>query len=415
MNDKWTLVFTTAIGDVVVDSFECRIGSITKYIGKPGALRASIDVPSIVHEDSLTAALRGTYGASQIIDPLSMYTNPYTRSDFSKSISMSQRLNQIAYGPGRLGVYAYYGTELWWGGFLTEAKTSGDRTGTTIDISAVSWEGFFDGVEPHLDLALTNMEQFDLANQIVYFSQVGESNYDVGIDYATALPSGVKRDLSWKQSQGRSWASILNEMANRDNGFEWLINVYDNGTRRVREFTVGYPSFTRGSAGHRYKFFYPGNVLSYEISVDSLSGATSFMARGDAPESVSGTAQDPLLSDRVTPQWPIDQGLIARDMMIERTGVSIKSTLDMWANKYASTYTGPLIMPSIKCMIDQLDNGAIIGQSIDIAIIDAVFGVDSNGNATMNQTARVIGYEITPGGRGSADIVTLTLENPRSN
>lgn len=387
MTDVWTLVFATVIGDKTIDQFECEISKITKYIGKSGSLQAKIDVPAI------EATSFGMFSAN--------------------TTDLSQRLEPIIYGAGKFSVYAYYGNTLWWGGFLSEVTISGSRTGTTVDISAISWEGVLDRLIP-VDVyqTFTSIEQLDLAAEIWKRAQSPTRvNAQFGIDIQTYTPSGVKRDLSWRRSTGSTWATILNEMANRENGFEWLVNVYSDGVKRHRDVIFGYPSIKR--QGPVQQLMYPGNIQSYQIKSDLLAGATSFQARGTAEQPIGSEVQEPILSDIVELDWPKTEGLMAMDFLIDRNSVSRKDTLNSWAIKYALTRTGPYNFPSIKCDIESLNDGSIIGQSIRLSISDQLFHKTIDGKPGYVQEMRVIGFEIDPKIRGQLDSVSLILEDPR--
>lgn len=385
-NKKWTLIFRNAIKGNPIAFFECKIDSLSRYIGKPGTLSASIDV---------TALIQAPGGESNL------------------KTSISQRLQPIIYGAGRVSLDLTYNGAIWWSGILTEVNITSMRSGAEFQVSGVSWEGYLDGVSPsQKSYAVKQVEQLELARLIWQLAQdPSRPNAQVGINTPPVNPSGILRDISWKRSGGRTWASILNEMANRDKGFEWMIDSYEVDGKITRQLALAYPTFQRTNA--RYRFNFPGNIIDYSVKVDALSGATRFQARGDAPDPVGGVEQDPLLSDYYEYQWTIDQGYIARDYTVDRNGVSIKATLDSWAKKYADVKSGPMIITNFRCHIDSIYGGAILGQKVVVGITDALFITNPlDGSPQNQQELRIIGLEIKPRDRTGFDEVTLIIERP---
>jgi hypothetical protein len=227
--------------------------------------------------------------------------------------------------------------------------------------------------------------------------------------------------MSWKRSDARTVGSILKEISNRADGYEWMIECYvdDTGNRR-RKLVTGYPAIGRPPSNITLTF--PGDIITYSISDASLDGAISFQARGKAPDpigkpgtkagGVASQKQDPIMSSIFNNDALIKQGFTLTDTTIDRPTVTQVSTLNDWAELARELRSGPMTLPDITCRIDSFDP-SILGSDVRLRINDYLWPTSSTGAPGFQITARVIGYDIDPGEFGADDIVKLNFENPR--
>lgn len=379
---RWRIVFAEAKNDRTVDAFECEIDEISRYIGKAGQCSGAI---------------------------------PITNAE------IGARASVIVRGAGRLTMYAYYGNQCWWGGFLDNARLVSTNTGSALSFSGATFEAYLDRREMRLDAAHKQIEQTDYARMLWDYVQATGPGSDVMV--RTDFPKVVskKRDMSWKRSEARKVGSILKEICNREDGFEWFVDTYDNNGERRRMLRVGHPSFGRPESALTLTF--PGNIIQYEIESDALDGATSFQARGKAPDPVgkpnpkgdSGSAKgseptEPIMSKEFHSEALLRQGYVRIDQTIERDSVTEVSTLDAWAQLARSTRSGPLTLPQVTARLEGFEQN-VLGANITLRIKDFAYPERAYGAPGYESVNRVIGYRIDPGERGQQDTVQLIFED----
>src|SRR5690606_11563921 len=180
------------------------------------------------------------------------------------------------------------------------------------------------------------VDQIQIARDLLATMQL-TPRYNIKL-VLTEGTSGVLRDAQFLASEAASYGERLQELANVDNGFEWMIVTVDNGDgTRTRYWVWGYPHI--GSDATDHKFLQPGNVLAWSESID-VRGGTAFQARGQASsEDASEEAQAPvsqviLAQDHIAAGWP---GL---DVTTDYSNVSDVQTLNAYARWGATHRAG---------------------------------------------------------------------------
>jgi hypothetical protein len=377
------VVFARTDTDATIASFDCEISNLTRYVSpKVGDVQVVIPIPN------------AEVGADA---------------------------HRIFGGVGYMSMYVYRDEDVWWGGFLDEIVVDSSGDYPVITASGATFEAYPDRREARTDETLTQIEQTEIAKWLWDYMQKSPGG-NIRVDVPTPPASGVKRDMSWKRSDIKTVGSILKEVSNRADGFEWMIECYadDSGMRR-RQLVTGYPVIGRPSNGTILTF--PGDVISYRIEDMALDGAVSFQARGKAPDPIgtpnpSGGAgapsekQDPIMSSVITNDALIQAGYTLTDTTIDRPTVTEVSTLDDWALLARDLRSGPMLLPDVTCRMDNF-NQSILGSVVNLKINDYLWPQGPWGEPGFQISARVIGYEVDPGEYGADDIVKLLFENPR--
>ena len=317
-------------------------------------------------------------------------------------------------------MYVYRDGEIWWGGFMDDVSISGSGDYPVVNVSGATFESYPDRREARTDETLTGMEQTQYAKWLWDYMQK-ERGGNIMVETPDPRPSGRARDMSWLRSDIKTVGSILKEVSNRADGFEWVIDCFnDNAGVRRRVLTTGYPIIGRPDSGIILTF--PGDVIDYQIETSALDGAISFQARGKAPDpvgtpnpgnSTGGTAaekQPPIMSSIFTNDDLLAQGYTLTDTTIDRPTVTEVSTLDDWAQLARELRSGPLSLPNVTCRIDNFTQ-SILGSTINLKLHDYLWPPGPTGEPTYQTSARVIGYEVDPGEMGADDIVKLIFED----
>jgi hypothetical protein len=370
MAGSWSVLFATAIGDVTIDRFDCNITGLSRYIGKAGTLAAKIPI-----------------------------TNQ----------SIGDRCQAIAGRAGLLTAYVYYGADLWWGGLVNSTPLKGGRAGATLDISAATFESYPDRREVRADSSW-NQEQLEYP-RTAWNAIQSTADGNLGVTVPAVSPaSGVVQQLGVLRSEARTWGSVLKETSGKANGYEWLIDVYDDGTgARFRQLTFGYPQI--GRARFDQIFSYPGNIVDYTIDHDALAGATSFQSRGDAVGAPHNGQQQPLMSTAGAYDATalLGSGSVRFDATQDRQGVTDPATLNAWTAQALATRAGAVPFLDISVQLGGF-NQSILGSTFQAQIDDYAFPQGPNGAPGFVGRHRCIGYEVKPYERGNADEIKLIIE-----
>lgn len=180
-----------------------------------------------------------------------------------------------------------------WTGYIIRQKWNPQANELTI--VAAEWRTWlyrfivapYDNDPTSNDDLFLDTEQLDIAAYLVDF-QVG-FYYGEGVPFiavADYTPSGVNRDLAISGGKFRSLGAWLDDMANRDRGFEWEITAEDAEWGPELVYRMYYPE--RGGVVDGLVFTYGqvGNILSYESPEESNEEfVTRQWAIGEGPSS----------------------------------------------------------------------------------------------------------------------------------
>ena len=369
---SWNVLIATARGDVTIDRFDCSITTLSSYIGKNGALAASIPIPNQ---------------------------------------GIGDRCQAIAGRAGQLTAYVYYGTDLWWGGLVNSTPVKGGRTGPSMEINAASFESYPGRREIRVDSSW-NQEQLEYPRTAWNAIQsTADGNLGVTVP-AVAVPSTIKRAYSALRSDAKTWQALLTDTSKFADGYEWMIDVYDDGTgNRYRELKSGYPVISR--ARFDQVFSYPGNIIDYSLDWDATAGATSFQERGDsvAPPAAGQSSQQPLMSTAGAYDATdlLSNGFLRFDATTDRQGVKDQLTLNQFAARDRALRAGAVPLLDISVQLGGF-NRSILGSTFQAQIDDYLFPRGPGGAPGYISRHRCIGYEVKPYERGSADEIKLIIE-----
>lgn len=248
--------------------------------------------------------------------------------------------------------------------------------------------------------SFTNTEQLDIADDLLIAAQGGVAPYtangDLGIT-GVYTPSGILRDRTYYQTDGKFVGDYLEELANVDAGFEYIVHVYDNGiSPRAREMFFVYPTINASTTP--FVIEEPGSILAWEISYDGIKGGTVFWARGDTGTTDPGADQEPILSQPYFADSFLENGYPIVEKINDYQNVSEVSTLDKYAAWWAKNRSGPSTIPSLTVdpafMFAHGFSPFAIGSNVSFILSNPGFPVTA-GVPTMSGVARVIGFELS--------------------
>jgi hypothetical protein len=366
---EWTVEIATLRTDrTVLDSVEATGVAFDRYIGKPGTFSCTIPAPSPIVARKLA---------------------PIIRDDAALT----------------LAAYIRRGNDLWWGGRLDDPEAVIDNRGNdSVKISGTTFESYLDDRKQYTDIAWTNTEQLQIALDIWTAALAAEGN--LRITLPPLRPSGVLRDQSAKGGDARTLASILNEVANRAGGFEWMINVYMDGSTRMRELVLGYP-IIGGQDGP--VFAYPGSIQKFSRKASTARTGTRFWSVGAAPQDVQGGGAQPAIqSAQVRVEGLLSNGAILLDQVGSYSDVSQQATIDQKTADSVTIFGRPIPVVNATVLIDSVSTG-VLGTRPRLRVSHPFFPSSSSAPG-YDDRARVIGIKAKPDERGATGTAELVFE-----
>ena len=338
---------------------------------------------------------------------------------FSGTVTVSnediaRQVRQII--PGKSIVHVYRDSDIWGTYIIWQARVKSNRTNTTVEFQGASLESWFYKRIVDLDeLTYSNTDQIDILRSLVWNAQIGwipyEAAADLNIQVSPSGVSGVRRDRLYRKTEAASYGQRMEELANVDNGFEYMIRTYINDQgQRVRELVWGYPRLNY--AGANMNYFYPGNIKAYEFTYDATDAATAFWTRGDTIESDYVQDAQPLMTefpvlagDYFDARWP------HLDKVIDYSSVTDIETLEEYAAYWAATRAGLVMIPQIEVIPDSVNfHPNLLGSYASFTITDDFFPLDVNGSPTFAGEFRIVGVEVTPDERGNTESFRFVIE-----
>lgn len=319
--------------------------------------------------------------------------------------------------PGKTVVHVYRGSDIWGTYIIWSARVRSQGVTTAVEFSGSTLESWFYRRIVDVDEMIFNQEdQIDILREMVDSAQVGWFPYqnaaELGITVYPSGVSGVKRDRKYLKTEAASFGQRIEELANIDNGFEYMIRTYINEDGiRVRELLWGYPGIN--TTVNTFNYFYPGNVSSYELSYDATDAATAFWTRGDTIESDYVEDAQPLMT-----QFPVlagdyfDAGWPHLDKVVDYSSVTEIDTLEKYAEYWGATRAGIVVIPQIDVVPGEVDfNPNLLGSYATFTITDQFFPLTVSGEPTYTGEFRIVGLEVTPDSKGQNESYRFVIQD----
>jgi hypothetical protein len=320
--------------------------------------------------------------------------------------------------PEKTICHVYRGEELW-GSYIIWQKTidTAERGSVTVGFQGSTLESWLYRRIVPADVTYTHVDQIDIAKLLIASAQVGNapfaSSADLGI-VTLAGNSGVIRDRTYLLSDAASVGQRLEELADVDNGFEYMIDVYvdPNSGERVRLWRWGYPEL--GQTEVAWSFEQPGNITHLKITEDGTDSGTAFWARGDSIGDDATEAQQALMTP--TPVLATEflaQGFPHIDVVADYSSVTDLTTLTAYATWWAQNKGGVVKIPEIEVRPTNEDFQIIspsrLGDYANISIVNIYYPLNSDGTPSYSGHYRIVGIEVNPNERGTQETMKLVI------
>lgn len=317
----------------------------------------------------------------------------------------------LSTGPGRVIVHVYRNGVIWGSYVLWRAAVSQSGNGPVqVTIEGDSLESYLGQVDIREDLGpYEGEDQIQIARNLLTAMQA-TPRYDIGLSLQAGT-SGITRDRSYLASEGGTFGERLKELAEVDGGFEYAIQVVDNGDgTRSRVWTWGYPLLGNAATNHRFES--PGKLMSWSEDIDALRGGTAYVARGQSNNDDGSVASEAEVSTVAVAQAHIDAGWPGIDRTIDYSSVSDEGTLEGYATWWATNRAGTVRVHQATVVLPANTSfgPGNLGDRVTVAIVNHWWPI-VDGVASFSKSWRVVGMSFQPPAKGSGvEICTLTFE-----
>jgi hypothetical protein len=221
-----------------------------------------------------------------------------------------------------------------------------------------------------------------------------------------SAPGGtlLAKSVDVKASEYKTFRSVIDEIANTEDGFDWRIDVARADNVYTRTLSIGYP--TLGAFDPKAIVFdYPGNIFNYWDAESMASSGTHVFGvgagEGDTMIQASHVATD-LLS----------QGFPRYDIDLPTKDITSLSTLQSIVNQQAAIRRPPMpvITAEVKGDLDPVFGSYNIGDACTLSLFSPQFGVSDQSDGLFERSTRVLGYEYYPPSDDSVELARLVFE-----
>lgn len=292
-------------------------------------------------------------------------------------------------------------------------KLSGSAGKVKVSIQGATLESYFYRRRLVNDWDFVDDDQILIASALVTDGQLGIGSYTANgqLNVETAdFESGVTRDRSYRSWDGKFVGDLLEELANVDAGFEYVIQTYQDGSTRPRVMTFGYDKFLRDSEPIVVEE--PGCITSWSILYDGTKGATVFWTRGQTTSGTAGEETQPTISNPSFSADLLDAGFPLIETMVDYQNVSELDTLDKYAAWWAANRSGPVVIPAFtvnpNSLFAQGFSPFSLGRSVSVSLWNSAFPI-VDGVPSYRGEFRMIGFEISVDSNGS-DSLNIIIE-----
>ncbi|HEY9372079.1 hypothetical protein [Streptomyces sp.] len=373
-----------------------RGSALYRYVfaGWDGTYLDDLELSSVTFDKRIGQA--GAFSASIAV-------TPKTRDRIARIISPDPTV--LNTGPGVVTCQIFRAGEPWGEYWITAASISqSGREAPQISLTGSTLDAYMLQVEIQEELAYEGEDQIDIARALIESMQ-GRDGADLRLLLQDGT-SGVPRDHTYPANEG-TYGQRLQELAELENGFEWMVNIATGASGIERQWVWGAPRLGSSQVEHVFSNARNGgDILSWSEEIDALRGGTYWRARGDSVSDDASTAGTPLISDPALAEAHLAAGWPRLDRTIARSSVSETATLEAYAAYWATNAPGALRVDQITVAL-----GAEPTFTPNSLGDRARIFLHNDWHPLHSRERRIIGISITPPGReGGKEVAQLTFE-----
>jgi hypothetical protein len=301
-------------------------------------------------------------------------------------------------GPGVISIEVYRAGEPWGEYWITGAQIGRSRRGTPqISLRGSTLDAYWARAEVQTDLSYTNQDQIAIARALISHLQA-QAGANLSIELQSGT-SGVTRTIAYTAEDGGTYGQRLAELAEIDDGFEWMINLELDSGAVVRRWVWGAPKLGQEEPQHVFVDSpHGGDILEWGEEIDALRGGTRWRARGGTPTSDddASTTSTALISAVHQATAHLAAGWPRLDQTINYPSELSQTRLEDYAAHWAAVAPGALRVDSITVAL-----GAEPSFTPNSLGDTARIFLNNEWHIQHSRVRRIIGIGITPTSRSS--------------
>lgn len=299
--------------------------------------------------------------------------------------------------PGRCFVVTERNGVVIWGG-LVWTRTYQSQAKST-QIYAKGFKAYTASRVCTVDLNYVNIEQRNIMRNL-YLSMQSDAN-SVQVTVPSTFNDVVLASLSVKGSDLKTYRSIIDSIADSDNGFDWVITTRRTGASYTHELQIGYPHIGSAAESSAVVFEYPGNITNYWSNESMGSPGTHIFAVG-ATDSESETT----LLARAQHNDLLQGGFPRFDVVTSHKEVESQVLLDGIVRQEAAILKPPMpiLTVELKADLDPIMGSYKPGDMAQVVIRDPRYPL------TFKQFQRVLSFDYYPPSNDSEELARVVFE-----
>lgn len=314
---------------------------------------------------------------------------------------------------GRTALYVDRNGTLVWGGIVVTRKYSqGSNTQGSVGpfmmelgCSEFMWY-FADKRVIDYEAVFTGIDQLTIAQNLINTAQ-SVRNGNIGVAVPTNT-SGVLRSQTWHAQDRKKVGRALMDLAQLDNGFDWIIDVdYGIGGQVPgvpgKQLRLGYPRIGNTFQTTGWMFEFPGNIADYAWAEDSSLQAITVYMQGQ------GMGQNMAQSSNSVTSL-LDAGYPQLDDVFSLKDGTDPATIGARAVSFAKAYSSPvtLITLLVRPDLDPVFGSYRIGDDVNLRITSPQYPVQP-GSVGYDQFWRIVAQRVDPQEDDRPERVYLTM------
>jgi len=341
--------------------------------------------------------------SGKVIEDISLYGVDINRTMNDGSLTGTLKLDQTgknnadlvnAAVAGRCFVVAERDGLPFWGGIV--GSSTYQAQSKSLQIYARALESYPDRRFITTDFDETG-EQLQIFLDLYTLMQNDPNSIKVGLPTYSG-PVLVSKHVTAKASELKTYRSLIDNLADADDGFDWTIDWTRQGGAYIRTLRFGYPFLgsTRASA---LNFEYPGNITNYWLT-GAIGGAGTHifgLGAGEGDAMLRSTFVHDLLLAGGAPRY---------DVMVSHKEITHQEVLDGIINQEAAIRK----IPALSITIELSGTQEPVFGSYNVGDAATLWFNDPMHPELTSWTSRIVGWDYKPPSSNSTEYVKVTFE-----
>lgn len=339
----------------------------------------------------------------KISEDISMYGVDIQRTMNDGSFTGTFKLDQTgkqnsdlmgATTPGRCFIVVEREGVPFWGGLV------GSRTyqaqAKSVQIYARVFEAYADRRFIRQNFDETD-EQLKLFTDLYTLMQNDPNSIKVGVTPYSG-PTLMSKSISVRASEFKTFRSVIDSLADGENGFDWTIDWTRSGGAYVKTLRYGFP-FLGTTNPSTLNFEFPGNITNYWLT-EAVGGAGTHIYSFGAGEGDSMVTSEFIHTDLLSFGTPrFDVGISHKD-------ISVDQVLDDINNQEAAVrkIPAPVVVAETKGDLDPVFGSYSVGDACTLWFQDPAHP------ALTGWQSRILGWDYKPSSEDSTEYAKLTFQ-----